>query len=73
MIQYRTMNFENLVGVIRKTGIIALDVGGMYGLIQGNTWMLRKLGIFRVARRRNAENYERLSSVGNEIELENLR
>lgn len=72
VIQYRTMVLEDRAGLLRKSVYIVLSVLGIYGAVQFNVWLLAKLKVSSVRRSRDSINYERVSSVEANIELDNL-
>lgn len=72
VIQYRTMVLEDRAGLLRKSTYIVLSVLAIYALIQFNVWLLAKLKVTSIRRSRDYVNYERLSNVEANVELDNL-
>lgn len=72
VIQYRTMVLEDRAGLIRKSFYLIFSVLAIYAIVQFNVWLLAKLRPSSVRRSRDSINYERLSSVEANIELDSL-
>lgn len=72
VIQYRTIVPEDRAGMLRKSVYIVLSVVAIYGLVQLNVGLLKRLKVSSIKRNSDSVNYERLNSIEENIEMNNL-